>query len=452
MTIYYKDTFFLPRLLSLVIPIILQGLLTSSLNFIDVFMIGQLGETAVAAVGSVNQFMFVFLMLAFGLSSGTAIFTAQYWGAKQLTQIKTVMGLGLLLTLCVSVVFTMVTMLIPGFFISPFTNDPHVLQAGIPYLKIIAPTFIMTGLTFLFASVLRSTENVVFPMSASIIGIVMNTGLNYLLIFGKLGFPELGITGAAIATLIARIIETGLVIFLTYYKKSPAALTFQHMFSYNWELFKKYLQKTLPIVGQSVLWALGFSVYSMVYGHLEHNSTGSLAAFNISGTIERICLVFFTSLGGACSIMVGNRIGANEENKARGYAKNFLVIALLLSVVISVILFLLRSTVVDIYKLTDDSKTYIMGILLFMSLIMWAKASNIVFHMGIFKAGGDTLFSMFVDVGGVWLIGVPIALIAGFVIKLPVHYIVACLMIEDIVKMAAAYFRFLSGKWLNNLI
>lgn len=433
---------------ALATPILLQNLLSSSLNFIDVFMIGRLGESSIAAVGSANQFFFVFLMLIFGLASGTAIFTAQYWGRRDIAGIRATMGIGLTLTMGISLVFMVATMLFPALVISLFTKDPEVIALGSDYLKIIAWCFCIVPLTTSFAVVLRSTENVVFPMYASFAGILLNTGLNYVLIFGHFGFPAMGVIGAAIATLIARSVEMVIVIVITYGRNMPGAARFRDLSGFSFDQFKHYLQRALPVVMQSVGWAGGYSVFSMIYGHI---STESLASFNISGSVERICLIFFTGIGAACSIMVGNRIGAGEEDKARGYSQNFILIGLAASVVVSLVLFTLRGYIVDIYQLNDTSRTYMNGILTVISLVLWAKTTNIIMHMGIFKAGGDTLFSMFLDVGGVWLIGIPIVAFAAFYLKLPVHLIVACQAVEEIIKMVIGLRRVISGRWVNNL-
>lgn len=445
----YKDKYFIPRLLALAAPILLQNLLSSSLNFIDVFMVGRLGETALAAVGSANQFFFVFNMLNFGLASGSAIFTAQHWGQKDVKSIRSVMGFGLLLTLAIAVIFTIATFISPDLVIRLFSKDATVVQMGSDYLKIISLTFIITAISISYSVVLRSTENVIYPMVASFIGVITNTVLNYLLIFGSFGFPKMGVSGAALATLIARFIEMSIIVSITYIRKLPAAVMFADLFRFTRDQAKVYIKKALPVVLQSVGWSAGFSMFSIIYGNI---STESLAAFSVSGSIERICMIFFTGIGASCSIMVGNRIGAGEEATARGYAKNFLLLNIGISVVLSVLLFFLRTPIVGLYQLTDTSREYMLGILLVMSLIMWAKSTNVIFHMGILKAGGDTLFSMIVDVGGVWLIGVPIALFAGFVLKLPVNLIVACVTVEEITKMIVAFLRYRSGRWLNRLV
>ncbi|HQB88880.1 MAG TPA: MATE family efflux transporter, partial [Treponemataceae bacterium] len=364
---YTRDKTFFPRLFALVLPILLQNLLSSSLNFIDVFMIGRLGEASIAAVGSANQFFFILLMLIFGMASGSAIFTAQYWGRRDIKNIRAVMGIGLSLTLGLALIFTAVTFLFPHGIIRLFSRDPAVISLGGTYLRIISFTFIITSLTTSFGVVLRSTENVIYPMAASITGIILNTGLNYLLIFGNFGFPRLGVAGAAYATFIARFVEMGIIVSITYIKKLPAAAGISDLIRFTKQQVSVYLQKAVPVVLQSVGWAAGFSMYTMIYGHIN---TESLASYNVAGSIERICLIFFTGLGSACSIMVGNRIGAGEDDKARGFARNFLLLGVLVALVISSVLFMLRDPIISLYAINETSRTYMMGILLVMSVIM----------------------------------------------------------------------------------
>jgi len=287
-------------------------------------------------------------------------------------------------------------------------------------------------------------------MIRSFVGVITNTVLNYILIFGKFGAPRLGVAGAAYATLIARIIETSIILALTYSRKLPAAIRLSDIMVFPKDLFVKYIKRVLPVVLQSVGWSAGFSMYAVIYGHI---STDFLSAFNISGSIERLCLIFFTGIGSACSIMVGNRIGAGEFKKAKAYARYFLMIGLGMSIVLSMILIWARIPIASLYtELSSTSQRYVREILLVIAIVMWAKASNIIFHMGIFRAGGDTVFSMVVDVGGVWLVGVPIAAIAGFLLHLPIPLIFAAAAVEEVTKMVIGMIRYRSGRWMNRLV
>lgn len=445
---FKKHKEFIPKLIAIASPIILQNFFSSSLNFVDVFMVGQLGEKAVAAVGIANQIFFLFLMFTFSIASGASIFTAQYWGKKDIKNIHSTMGIGITFTLAVSAFFTLAVILFPDALIMLFNKDPKVIELGAQYIKIIALCFFVTSLSSIYAFVLRSTEHVKFPMIASATALLLNTFLNYLLIFGKFGFPELGVRGAAIATIIARGVEFGILLTFTYIRKYPIAAGLKDIFNYSKDMVKNYVKILLPVMGQSMGWALGYTMYSVIYGHI---STESIAAYNIACSVERICLMLFTGLGSACSIMVGNIIGAGEEYKARDYSKNFLFLSAGFSIVIAVVLIIVRGYIVNLYNLSDKSSLYLYYLLLVIACILLPRAMNITFHVGILKAGGDTFFSMIVDMGGIWLIGVPLAAVAAFIFKLPVYYVMAIAATEELVKMIAAYYRFFSNKWIHNL-
>jgi len=447
-TSFKKHKEFIPKLIAIASPIILQNVLTSTLNFLDVFMVGQLGEKEVVAVGIGNQIYFLFLMFIFSIATGTAIFTAQYWGKKDIKNIRSNLGIGITFSLIFSAIFTIIIFLFPNALIKSFNNDPAVLELGVQYIKIIAFSLIMTSMSIVYATILRSTEHVKFPMVASFIGLVTNTFLNYLLIFGKFGFPELKVQGAAIATVIARSIEFCIILGFTYLKKYPIAAGLRSLFNYSKEMIRKYIKIWLPVMGQSVGWALGYTMYSVIYGHI---STGAFAAYNIACSIERISLLFFTGLGAACAIMVGNRIGASEEYKARDYSKNFLFLSVSFSILIAVILIIVRGYIVNFYNLSEQSSLYLYYLLLVMALIMVARVMNIIFQNGILRAGGDTLFSMIIELGGIWLIGVPLAAVAAFIFGLPVYYVMAIAATEELVKMIAGFYRFFSNKWLHDL-
>lgn len=445
---FKKHKEFIPKLIAIASPIIIQNFLSSSLNFLDVFMIGQLGETEVAAVGIGNQIFFLFLMFIFSIASGASIFTAQYWGKKDIKNIHSNLGIGITFALVISAIFTLVTFLFPDTLIRLFNNDPKVIELGAQYIGIIALSLLITSISIVYATILRSTEHVKFPMVASLIGLTLNTILNYLLIFGKFGFPELKVRGAAIATVIARGIEFCIILAFTYIRKYPLATSLKNIFNYSKEMVKNYIKIWLPVMGQMVGWALGYSMYSVIYGHI---STGSFAAYNIACSIERISLMLFTGLGSACAIMVGNRVGAGEEHKARDYSKNFLFLSAGFSTIIAVILIIIRGYIVNFYNLSEQSNRYLYYLLLVIACIMLARAMNITFQMGILKAGGDTFFSMVVDIGGIWLIGVPLAAVAAFIFKLPVYYVMAIAATEEFVKMIACYYRFFSNKWIHYL-
>jgi len=444
----FKDKAFFSTLGSFAVPVILQNLLSASLNFIDVFMIGRLGDNAVAAVGAANQFFFFYMMLMFGVASGAGIFVAQFWGKKDIDGIHSIMGISTWSGLIPGALFFILVYFFPSSIMNIFTSDQDVVEIGSQYLIIISLSYLLLPIGMNYAVIMRSTGEVKVPMYASFIGVSINTVGNYCLIFGNYGFAELGVRGAAIATIFARIVELMILLIYAHSKKNAAALRTQDLLKINKKMFIKYLQISIPIILQGAGWSFGYTVYSIIYGHI---GTESFAAYNLACSIERICLILFTGFGVACSIMVGNSIGDNNTDRARKYASNILQLTVASALIIGALLFLSKEYLISLYKVTDSGRQYLSGILLVMSTILFAKALNIVFHMGVFKAGGDTTFSMVVDVGGIWAIGIPLAATGAFLFHLPVHIVVAMAGAEEITKVTIAVFRFFSHKWIHML-
>lgn len=447
-TILNNNKEFLTKLIAIASPIIIQSFITSSLNFLNVFMVGQLGENEIAAVGIGNQVYFLFQMFIFSLASGTSIFVSQYWGGKKLKDIHSAIGIGLSFTLSVATVFTFFVMFFTKDIISIYSNNSKVIEFSSPYTKIIAISFIISAFSYLYSSVLKSTENVKFPLFVGLIAIFCNFILNYLLIFGNFGFPRLGINGTAVATVTARIIEFVILLAGSYIKKYPTIAPLRQLFNFTKYDIKQYLGKTLPVLGQSMGWSLGFSMYSVIYSNI---GIESFAAFNLADSIEKVCLTLFTGMGIACAIMVGNKIGAHENDNARKYSINFIFITIIFSIIVSSILILMRGHIIHFYNLDEKTKEYLYKLLLVIGIILMARAMNIIFMMGILKAGGDTFFAMIVDVGGIWLIGLPIAAFSAFSLRLPVYYVVAFAATEEFVKMSLCIYRFSKNRCLKNL-
>lgn len=442
------NSVFYSKLLTLGVPILVQNLISSSLNFIDVFMVGQLGETEIAAVGIANQIYFVFIMFIFGISSGSGIFSAQYWGKKDIKNIKSVLGIGYISCSLVVIVFLIGTLFVPELIIGLFSQDPEVIRLGTRYLWIVGFSYPLTMITILLSTVLRSTEEVRIPLISGTAALVLNTVLNYFLIFGVSIFPALGVDGAGWATLIARITGSILILTMVYIKKLPAAANFKDLLSFNGVLVKEYMHRSIPVVIQNLAWAAGSSMYILVYGRM---GTNSIAAVNVVASVERITIMFFSALGHAARTMIGNLIGRNEEMEAEAYSWRFLKISLSASVIFSAAVILLRYRIASIYSLSPDSLEFAERLLFVMAIGLFFKAGNISLMMGALQSGGDTKFTMLVDTIGVWGIGVPIAFISAFYFHLPVYFVALFVLTEEISKMTAGILRLKSGRWINNL-
>jgi putative MATE family efflux protein len=351
----FRDSTYFKTLLRIAVPIASQHFITSSLNAVDVIMIGQLGETAVAAVGLANQVFFLLILLLFGISSGAAMFTAQFWGKEDIESIHKVLGIGLMLGIASSLLFSFAALVFPEFILSIYSKDPAVVALGSTYLRRVALSYVFTSITFSFASVLRSTENVKLPMFVSIVALSINTVLNYLLIFGNFGFPKMGVEGAAIATLIARSLECVTLLTLTYRLRTPVAARLNELLGFNRDFILRYLKIALPVMFNEMMWSLGITVYNIVYARI---GTESIAAVNISATIENMAFVLFIGISNAAAIMIGKRIGANEEDKAFIYGRRTLILGMAGAVLVGLIILVGKDAILSLYQISETSRLY----------------------------------------------------------------------------------------------
>ena len=444
----FKDREFFSALLRIALPITIQNFIASSLNAIGVLMIGQLGESSVAGVGLANQIFFLLNLMLFGITSGSAIFTAQYWGKGDLPAIRKVVVLCLGIALAAGVLFSVVALLIPYQAMGIYTADPAVIALGSQYLVIIGFSYIATAISFTFGAQLRATGNVRTPMLVSVVALGLGTGLNYILVFGLFGLPVMGVRGAALGTCLARLGECAAMVIVTYLGRLPTAIYPADLRGLTRPFISRFLVTVLPVTANETIWSLGITIYNMVYARI---STEAIAAINITSTIEGMLFVIFTGLSNASAILIGNKIGAGEEERAFTYARRSLIISVILGLAAGLVLILISDGVVAYYNISKMAGEYVRGILIVLGCAEWARVSNMMLIVGILRSGGDTRFSLVLDVGTVWLVGIPMALLGAFVFKLPIYWVVAMVMADDLTKVAGGLYRFLSRKWINNL-
>ena len=314
---------FYKTLISLSIPIAIQQLFVAGLAMVDVMLVGQLGDTSIAAVGLATQVYFILSLLYFGMSSGSAIFTAQYWGKQDKDSIQQVLSLNIISNIMIGVVFTIISQIFPEFILRLFSSDPDVIRVGSEYLRIFSIGFVFTGISYAIFTVLRSTENVKIPMMVGGSILTFNTILGYILIFGKFGMPSLGVNGAAIANVSARILEVIVIVLITRVRSSSVVIKPAVVFPIKPIFIKRYLATAMPVTVNELIWSLGISAYTSIYAHI---GTESITAINIVFTIENLAFVPFIGLGNACAIMIGKRIGAGDINEASRYGKRVMLI------------------------------------------------------------------------------------------------------------------------------
>ena len=446
-----KNKIFYMTMLSIAIPVTLQNLISSSLNMIDIFMITKLGDANIAAVGQANQVFFLFAIILFGISSGSSIFIAQFWGKRDRGSIKSILGIAIFSGAIISAIFTLAALLIPEVIMKILINDPEVIALGSKYLRIVCLSYIFTAVTFAFSGACRSVRQASLPLFVSVISILINTFLNYTLIFGKFSLPMMGIEGAATATLIARVIECILLVTIIYKGKGENVLRakWSELTDISLKFVKKFFKTASPVIVNEAMWSLGMVMYSIAYATLGKEAT---AAVQIAVTIQNIFMVFAFGLAGACATMIGNKIGEGNEEEGIRYAKKFSIIGIILGIVLGAVLYFTSPLILKLFSADPVLYETSRSILRTLAFFIPFKLFTAVVIVGIFRGGGDTKYSMLLEIGCVWLVGVPLAFIGAVVFKLPVYYVVAFAYSEEIVKSLLAIPRIVSKKWVRNIV
>ncbi|WP_054740047.1 MATE family efflux transporter [Cellulosilyticum ruminicola] len=445
----FKDKAFLSTLLMLAIPITLQSFITSSLNLVDTMMVGKLGETAISAVGLANQYMFVFTLCLMGINAGASVFMSQFWGGRDLKGIKTFLGIDLVVGLGASALFGGVAFFAPHIVMGILTSDPAVIVIGVIYLKIVAISCLFMGVTQAFSAALRSTEQTKAPMFASLIGVAVNVVLNWVLIFGKFGAPQMGVNGAAFATMIARLIEVIFIVSVVYCSKNKVAAKFNELMNFNMGTIKTYFKTSWSVIVNELIFSVGSAAYATAYAKI---STDASATMQISTTIINMFFIFLTGIGFAAAIMIGNKIGAGEEDIAHQYASHVGKLTPLIGIILGIAMWFSAPSVVTLFNIKTETALAAIKVLRVMAVVMPLRTFNAIMIIGVFRGGGDTTYSMIVQAGTIWLYSVPLAFIGVLVFKLPVHIVFLLVCTEEIVKIPFELVRLKSGKWLKNVI
>lgn len=443
-----KDKTFLKTMMAIALPVSLQSLIQSSLSMIDQLMIGQYGESAIAGVGLGGTISFILMIALGGIISGGGIYLAQYWGVKDVVGMQktmaTTMRLGTLSTICIA--------LLAGFFpeqaLSVFTKDQTVIALGAGYLRILSLSYLPMFLIMNHATLLRNMDHPKMPMYTGILSVAINTGLNYLLIFGVGPFPELGINGAALATTVTRLFEMLLLMGTCRYLKLAALPTRSQLFVIDSQFSKAFLWTIYPVMLNELFWVLGDSMYSIIYGHM---GTAEMAAMTMTFPVQGMFIGLFTGLSSAAGIMIGNQLGAGENEQAQRYAKDFVLLTLIGSLGMGLIIVALSGVYLSAYHVTPAVKTLSLQLLWVFGAVIWVKVSNMVIGNGVLRSGGETKFTFYMDMIGLWGIGVPLGFFSAFVLGFSVSGVYLMIALEELVRLGLGLHRLKSKKWIKNL-
>lgn len=445
----FYDKKFYKMVLFLALPIILQNLIASSVNMLDTLMIGRVGEVELAAVGIANQFYFIFSLFIMGISSGCAVFIAQLWGKRDKNNIQKVLGIGIISSVLITTVFNLVGVLFPEKIISIFNIDPQVIKIGASYLKIVCFSYIFTAISFNYAAALRSVENTVLPMLASFLGLVVNGVLNTVLIFGLLGFPAMGVRGAAIATIIARGSECALLVLYTYTSKNILAAKAKDLFNITRELTKSVFVTMIPVLLNEACWGLGNLTYAVIYGRIGTQATASI---QICTTIFNLFMIITFGLANVAVVVIGKEIGAGREKRGLLYARRLCVVSLITGVILAIVLAITSPIVLTVFKVSEEVLRNSLRILYVYSALMPLRVFTVILVVGILRGGGDAKYGAIVQGITLWGIGIPLSFVAAFILHFPIYLVVSVTAAEEIVKCIIVVRRYRSNKWINNIV
>jgi putative MATE family efflux protein len=444
------DQKFYATMMTIAVPVVIQHLISIGLNMVDTIMIGRLGEVELAAVGIANRIYFIFAIFCFGFYSGASVFISQYWGIKDVKNIRKVFGLEIVIGFLVALFFSIIVIFFPVQVMSLFIKEASVIAYGVEYLKIIGFSFVFIAMSFAMSFNSRSIHLLKRPTLINVIAIVTNTFLNYILIYGNFGFPALGVKGAAYATLIARLLEfTMLILYIYSTDHHPLRGNFSDYFGWEAPFVKKVFRTSLPVFINESMWVLGTSVYYIAYGMI---GSDAVAVVQVTFTISDFFQSVFFGIGSACAVMIGNELGRNETELAFDYARRFIKITFIFSILVSVLLYLLKNPIIAFYDFSENTN-YMLGMsLIVAALYMTPKMETYMIIVGILRSGGDTRFCMIVDMIFVWLVGVPLAFITVLVFKWPIYLVLAAVFSEEAMKFFVVYHRVKAQKWIRSLI
>ncbi|MDR3304741.1 MAG: MATE family efflux transporter [Clostridiales Family XIII bacterium] len=437
------------KLIRVALPIALQSLIASSLSLVDTLLVGHLGETELATVGLSTQFMFIFWMVLFGFTGGMITYMSQFWGKRDMENIRRVVGITVTVSFSIGLVFFFASLLMPEAILRVFTDIPEVIEMGRPFVRLSSVIFLAWSIVVPLTAALKATQQTRIPLWISIAVFSSNTILCIILIYGHLGAPRLGVMGAATATVISRGLELALYLFVIFGRGNILAGPLRTFFSWTRGLFARVLGNAVPTMLNEMLWSVGVAMYLAAYGRV---GVTEVAAVQAGNTIFNLFSLACFSIGDAMLILCGEKLGRGETEAAFELGKRILRIAILIGAAAGGILILTSSLIVRLFGFTELGAHYAVLILVVYGSTLFIKIHNAAILTGALRAGGDTRIGLVIDIGTVWAIGVPLAFAGALWLGLPIYLCVLLVQTEEVVKFFIMRRRFKSKIWVRDLV
>lgn len=439
---------FYRKLWGLVFPIAIQNLMTALVSASDAFMLGFVSQTSLSAVSLATQIQFVHNLFMLALTIGATTLAAQYWGKGDTDSVEEILAIVLKISMAVSVVFFIAAMFFSGFLMRIFTNDIRLIQAGIPYLRIVSVSYLFMGFSQIYLCIMKNSGRTAKSTIYGSVAVVINIGFNVIFIFGLAGFPAMGIAGAALATTVSRALELLLTIYENMHR-SLVCVRLKYIRNSSKKLKKDFWHYTTPVLGNELVWGCGFTMFSVIMGHL---GSDAVAANSVANILKNIIVCVCNGIGIGAGIIVGNELGKGEMERATEYGNRLFKLAVFAGAVSGLIL-LAVSPVLRIFtgSLSAQAHSYLKNMMYICTYYMIGKSVNATVIAGVFCAGGDTKFGLKCDAVTMWVILIPIGMITAFVLKLPIMVVYFIISMDEIIKLPAVYRHYKKYNWVRNL-
>lgn len=434
--------------LKLAIPMMIQNLISTLVNTADTIMLGYVGQVPMSASSLANQYTFVLSCVFFGMATATSVLTAQYWGKGDHKTIERIIGLAARVSIMASLLFTVVSFLIPDLIMRLFTDNPETVQIGAQYLKIVSISFVFMAISQVYMSALRSVGRIIFPSLVAIISLCVNILFNASFIFGLFGLPKLGVTGVALGTVIARVVEV--ILCVAYSLRSDIKFRIKYIFTKAGVLNGDFIKISLPAIGNDLVWSLATTVFTVILGHMGNDI---VAANAVAVMVVNIGAIAERGFANATTIVIGQTLGANKIELTKKYSAKLIRLTGYVAAAGCIVIILLRPIIMNFYsdKLTPLAVSYLGSMMFMTTYRMIGEGINTCLICGCFRGGGDTRYGLFMDIVMMWCVSIPLMAIAAYVIKLPPIWVYFVMTLDEIIKMPFIFIHYGKFKWMTNI-
>ena len=445
---FTRDKTFYRALFPILITIALQNLVAYSVNMADNIMLGSYHQTALSSAATVNQVFFVVQQLALGIGDGLVALATQYWGQERVSPIRRLVGIALKFGVGLSIIVVVICAVIPHRLLGLFTPDETIIAAGMEYLALLKFTFPLFIFSSILIAALRSVGTVRISFVTSLASLIVNVIINYTLIFGRFGFPEMGVRGAAVGTLIARVVELGIVLIYMLKFDKKLRLFSENFLKHDAGLLRDYVSVETPVMLSQLLWSVSVPMQTAILGHL---SSDAIAANSVATTFYQYLKVIVQAMSAACAVMIGTAIGRGNMARVRSDGRTLSVLSVTIGLVLGIVLFLLRRPLLTLYNLTPEALALADSLMIVMSVVMVGMSYQMPVSFGIIRGGGDAKFTMYMNIISTWAIVMPLSFMSAFWWRWPVVAVVMVIQSDQIFKGLPTFLRFRKYKWIKKL-